>query len=106
MNQKIRIKLKAFDHRILDNSAADICNTAKRTGSRVLGPIPMPRHIGKLTVNRSTFVNKKSREQYEVRTHVRLIDIVDTTPDTVDSLMRLDLPSGVNVEIKLMEEAA
>ena len=104
LNQKIRIKLKAFDHRTLDVSAKEIVNTAKRTGSDVKGPVPMPLNIKKFTVNRSTFVNKKSREQYEIRTHSRLIDIENPTPDTVDALMKLDLSAGVNVEIELKGE--
>ena len=99
--QNIRIRLKAFDHRILDNSTAEIVNTAKRTGATVRGPIPMPTRIEKFTVNRSPHVNKKSREQFEIRTHKRMLDIVDPTPQTVDALMKLDLAAGVDVEIKL-----
>ena len=99
--QNIRIRLKAFDHRILDNSTREIVNTAKRTGARVRGPIPLPTRIEKFTVLRSPHVDKKSREQFEIRTHKRLIDIFEPTPQTVDALMKLDLPAGVDVEIKL-----
>ena len=99
--QNIRIPLKAFDHRILDNSAKEIVSTAKRTGATVRGPIPLPTRIEKFTVNRSPHVNKKSREQFEIRTHKRMLDIVDPTPQTVDALMKLDLAAGVDVEIKL-----
>ncbi|WP_017931336.1 30S ribosomal protein S10 [Robiginitomaculum antarcticum] len=99
--QNIRIRLKAFDHRILDHSTAEIVNTAKRTGANVRGPIPLPTRIEKFTVNRSPHVNKKSREQFEIRTHKRMLDIVDPTPQTVDALMKLDLAAGVDVEIKL-----
>ena len=98
---KIRIRLKAFDHQLLDKSANDIVETAKRTGARVRGPIPLPTRIEKFTVNRSPHVDKKSREQFEIRTHQRVLDIVDPTPQTVDALMKLDLASGVDVEIKL-----
>ena len=98
--QRIRIRLKAFDHRMLDQSAVDIVETAKRTGARVAGPIPLPTLIEKFTVNRSPHIDKKSREQFEMRTHKRLLDIVDPTPQTVDALMKLDLPAGVDVEIK------
>ncbi len=100
-SQNIRIRLKAFDHRILDNSTAEIVSTAKRTGATVRGPIPLPTRIEKFTVNRSPHVNKKSREQFEIRTHKRMLDIVDPTPQTVDALMKLDLAAGVDVEIKL-----
>tara|TARA_B100000925_G_scaffold170345_1_gene128271 strand:- start:53 stop:361 length:309 start_codon:yes stop_codon:yes gene_type:complete len=100
-SQNIRIRLKAFDHRVLDQSTLEIVNTAKRTGAGVRGPIPLPTRIEKLTVLRSPHVNKKSREQFEVRTHKRLLDIVDPTPQTVDALMKLDLASGVDVQIKL-----
>lgn len=99
--QRIRIRLKAFDHRILDQSTSQIVNTAKRTGARIRGPVPLPRRIQRFTVNRSPHVNKKSREQFEIRTHKRLIDIIDPTPTTVDALMKLDLAAGVSVEIKL-----
>jgi small subunit ribosomal protein S10 len=97
----IRIRLKAFDHRILDQSAREIVNTAQRTGAKVCGPIPLPTRIDKYTVLRSPHVNKKSREQFEIRTHKRVLDIVDPTPQTVDALMKLDLAAGVDVEIKL-----
>jgi small subunit ribosomal protein S10 len=99
--QNIRIRLKAFDHRILDASTREIVSTAKRTGAAVRGPIPLPTRIEKFTVNRSPHVDKKSREQFEMRTHKRLLDIVDPTPQTVDALMKLDLAAGVDVEIKL-----
>jgi len=99
--QNIRIRLKAFDHRILDTSAREIVNTAKRTGAQVRGPVPLPTRIDRFTVNRSPHVDKKSREQFEMRTHRRLLDIVDPTPQTVDALMKLDLAAGVDVEIKL-----
>ncbi len=101
MQQNIRIRLKAFDHRVLDASTLEIVNTAKRTGANVRGPIPLPTRIERYTVNRSPHVNKKSREQFEMRTHKRVLDIVDPTPQTVDALMKLDLSSGVDVEIKL-----
>ena len=100
-SQNIRIRLKAFDHRVLDQSTKDIVSTAKRTGAHVRGPIPLPTRIEKFTVNRSPHVDKKSREQFEIRTHRRLLDIVDPTPQTVDALMKLDLAAGVDVEIKL-----
>jgi small subunit ribosomal protein S10 len=100
-NQNIRIRLKAFDHRVLDQSTQEIVNTAKRTGAQVRGPIPMPTRIERVTVLRGPHVDKKSREQFEIRTHKRLLDIVDPTPQTVDALMKLDLASGVDVEIKL-----
>ncbi len=99
--QNIRIRLKAFDKRLLDQSAGEIVNTAKRTGAQVCGPIPLPTRIEKFTVNRSPHVDKKSREQYEIRTCKRVIDIIDPTPQTVDALMKLDLAAGVDVEIKL-----
>ena len=100
-NQNIRIRLRAFDHRVLDTSTSEIVDTAKRTGAEVRGPIPLPTKIEKYTVLRSPHVNKKSREQFEIRTHKRLLDIIDPTPQTVDALMKLDLASGVDVEIKL-----
>ena len=100
-NQNIRIRLKAFDHRILDQSTVEIVKTAKRTGAQVKGPIPLPTNIEKYTVLRSPFIDKKSREQFETRTHKRLLDIIDPTPQTVDALMKLDLAAGVDVEIKL-----
>ncbi|MBC7430940.1 MAG: 30S ribosomal protein S10 [Rubritepida sp.] len=100
-SQNIRIRLKAFDHRVLDGSTKEIVQTAKRTGAQVRGPIPLPTRIERFTVNRSPHVDKKSREQFEIRTHRRLLDIVDPTPQTVDALMKLDLASGVEVEIKI-----
>jgi small subunit ribosomal protein S10 len=100
LNEKIRIKLKAYDHRVLDQSTTEIVETAKRTGARVAGPIPLPTVKNKWTVLRSPHVDKKSREQFEIRTHKRLMDILDPTPQTVDALMKLDLPAGVDVEIK------
>jgi small subunit ribosomal protein S10 len=99
--QKIRIRLKAFDHKILDLSAEKIVDTAKRTGANVAGPIPLPTEKNIYTILRSPHVNKDSREQFEMRTHKRLIDILEPTPKTVDALMRLDLPAGVDIEIKL-----
>lgn len=100
-NQKIRIKLKAFEHRVLDKAVKDIVNTAKRTGARVVGPIPLPTRIEKFCVTRSPHVDKNSREQFEIRTHKRLIDIFEHNPQTIDALMKLDLSAGVDVEIKL-----
>ncbi len=100
-SQDIRIRLKAIDHRVLDQSTSEIVNTAKRTGARVRGPIPLPTRLQKYTVLRSPHIDKKSREQFEIRTHKRLLDIVDPTPQTVDALMKLDLAAGVDVEIKL-----
>ena len=99
-NTNIRIRLKAFDHRVLDLSTSEIVSTAKRTGAQVRGPIPLPTRIEKFTVNRSPHIDKKSREQFEVRTHKRLIDILEPTPQTLDALMKLDLSAGVDVEIK------
>jgi len=99
--QKIRIRLKAYDHSILDQSAEKIVETAKRSGASVSGPIPLPTERSVYTILRSVHVNKSSREQFEMRTHKRLIDIVNPTPQTVDALMKLDLPSGVDIEIKL-----
>ncbi len=101
MNQKIRIRLKAYDYRVLDQSVGEIVDTVKRTGAKVAGPIPLPTKINKYTVLRSPHVDKKSREQFEIRTHKRLIDILEPTPETVDALMKLNLSAGVNVEIKL-----
>ncbi len=101
MNEKIRINLRAYDHRLLDQSVKEIVETAKRTGARICGPVPLPTKINKITVLRSTHVDKKSREQFEIRTHKRLLDILDPTPQTVDALMKLDLAAGVDVEIKL-----
>ncbi len=99
--QKIRIRMKAFDHKLLDRSAAEILDTALRTGARTAGPIPLPTSIQKYTVLRGPHIDKKSREQFEIRTHRRVIDILDPTPQTVDALMRLELSAGVDVEIKL-----
>jgi small subunit ribosomal protein S10 len=99
--QKIRIRLKAYDHRILDQSVGEIVETAKRTGAKVAGPIPLPTVLNKFTVLRSPHVDKKSREQFEIRTHKRLLDILEPTPETIDALMKLDLSAGVDVEIKL-----
>ena len=99
--QKIRIRLKSYDHRLLDQSVSEIVETAKRTGARVVGPIPLPVRINRFTVLRSPHVDKKSREQFEIRTHKRLVDIMQPTSQTVDALMRLDLAAGVDVEIKL-----
>ncbi len=99
--QNIRIRLKAFDHRLLDQSTSEIVATAKRTGAQVRGPIPLPTRIERFTVLRGPHIDKESREQFEMRTHKRLIDIVEPTPQTVDALMKLDLAAGVDVEIKL-----
>jgi len=99
--QKIRIRLKSYDHRLLDASVVEIVDTAKRTGARVVGPIPLPVRINRFTVLRSPHVDKKSREQFEIRTHKRLVDIMEPTAQTVDALMKLDLAAGVDVEIKL-----
>ena len=100
-NQNIRIRLKAFDHRILDQSTSEIVNTARRTGAKIRGPIPIPTSLNRFTVLRGPHVDKKSREQFEMRTHKRVLDIVEPTPQTVDALMKLDLASGVDVEIKI-----
>ncbi len=100
-SQNIRIRLKAFDHRVLDQSTSEIVSTAKRTGAQVRGPIPLPTKIEKYTVLRSPHIDKKSREQFEIRTHKRMLEIIDPTPQTVDALMKLDLAAGVDVEIKL-----
>ena len=99
-SQNIRIRLKAFDHRVLDQSTGEIVTTAKRTGAQVRGPIPLPTRIEKFTVLRSPHVDKKSREQFEIRTHKRLLDILEPTQQTLDALMKLDLSAGVDVEIK------
>ena len=99
--QRIRIKLKGYDFRTIDQSASDIVETAKRTGARVSGPVPMPTKIEKFSVNRSVHVDKKSMEQFELRTHKRLIDIIDPTVNTVDELKKLNLPSGVDISIKI-----
>ena len=101
MSQKIRIKLKSYDHMLVDKSAAKIVDTVKATGAKVIGPIPLPTRKKIFTVNRSTFVNKKSREQFELDSYVRLLDIDDSNAKTVDALMKLELPSGVEVEIKV-----
>lgn len=100
INEKIRIRLKAFDYRILDSSTGEIVDTARRTGARVVGPIPLPTKIARYTVNRGPHIDKKSREQFEIRTHKRLLDIFEPTSQTVDALMKLELPAGVDVEIK------
>ena len=100
-NQNIRIHLKAYDNKILDLSTEEIVNTAKRTGAQVRGPIPLPNKIEKFTVLRGPHVDKKSREQFEIRTHKRLLDIIDPTPQTVDALMKLDLAAGVDVQISV-----
>jgi len=100
-NQRIRIRLKAYDHRLVDQAAKEIVDTARETGARVVGPIPLPTVINKYCVLRSPHVNKKSREQFEIRTHKRLLDILEPTHQTIDALMKLDLPAGVDVEIKL-----
>jgi small subunit ribosomal protein S10 len=100
-SQKIRIRLKAFDYRLIDQSAARIVETAKRTGAAVNGPVPLPTKIERFDVLRSPHVNKTSRDQFEIRSHLRLMDIIDPTDKTVDALMKLDLPAGVDVEIKL-----
>lgn len=101
VTQNIRIRLKAYDYRVLDRSTGEIVDTAKRTGARVQGPIPLPTKTEKYTVLRSPHVNKKSREQFEIRTHKRMLEIVEPTPQTIDALMKLDLASGVDVQIKL-----
>ena len=101
LRERIRIRLKAYDHRVLDQSTTEIVDTAKRTGARVAGPIPLPTTINKFCVLRSPHVDKKSREQFEIRTHKRLLDILEPTQQTIDALMKLDLAAGVDVEIKL-----
>jgi small subunit ribosomal protein S10 len=100
IRERIRIRLKAYDHRVLDQSTTEIVDTAKRTGAHIAGPIPLPTLRNSFTVNRSPHVDKKSREQFEIRTHKRLLDILEPTQETVDALMKLDLPAGVDVEIK------
>src|SRR5919197_1874209 len=100
LRERIRIRLKAYDHRVLDQSTTEIVDTAKRTGAQVAGPIPLPTVRNRYTVLRSPHVDKKSREQFEIRTHKRLLDILEPTPQTIDALMKLDLPAGVDVEIK------
>jgi small subunit ribosomal protein S10 len=99
--QKIRIKLKGFDHRVLDQSAQRIVETAERTGAKVVGPVPLPTKIERFTVRRSTFIDKDSHEHFEIRTHKRLIDIMEPDTKTIDTLMRLNLPAGVDIEIKI-----
>jgi len=99
--QRIRIRIKAFDHKIIDQSTRTIIETAERTGAQISGPIPLPTEIKKYTVNRSTFVHKDAREQYEIRIHKRLVDILEPTPKTIDALTNLSLPAGVDVEIKM-----
>ena len=101
VHQKIRIRLKAYDHRIIDKSAQQIIDTAVRSGASVAGPIPLPTEINKITVLKSTHVHKDAREQFEMRTHKRLIDILNPSPKTIDNLMSLDLPHGVDIEIKM-----
>lgn len=101
VRQKVRIKLRAYDHKIIDQSARTILETAERTGATVIGPIPLPTEKRKYTVNRSTFVHKDSREQFEMRIHKRIIDIIEPTAKTIDSLTNLNLPAGVDVEIKM-----
>ncbi len=103
--QKIRIKIKSFDHKVIDDAARMIIETAEKTGAIVMGPIPLPTNIDKFTVNKSTFVHKNSREQYEMRTHKRLVDLTETTPATIEELSNLSLPSGVDIEIKMIMEA-
>lgn len=98
---RMRVKIKAYDHKVIDQSARKIVETAERSGADITGPVPLPTEIHKVTVNRSTFVHKNSRDQYEMRVHKRLIDIVNPTPKTIDSLTNLDLPTGVDVEIKM-----
>jgi small subunit ribosomal protein S10 len=100
IDEKIRIRLKAYDHQVLDQSTREIVDIARRTGARVSGPIPLPTKISRYTVLRSPHVDKKSREQFEMRTHKRLVDILEPTPQTVDALMKLDLPAAIDVEIK------
>ena len=100
-SQKIRIRVRAFDHKLLDQSTKEIVDTARRTGARIAGPIPLPTRINRYTVLRSPHVDKKSREQFEIRTHKRLLDILEPTQQTIDQLMKLDLSAGVDVEIKL-----
>jgi small subunit ribosomal protein S10 len=104
-NQKIRIRLRAFDHKLLDQSTKEIVETARRTGARIAGPIPLPTRINRYTVLRSPHVDKKSREQFEIRTHKRMLDILEPAPQTIDQLMKLDLSAGVEVEIKLLANA-
>ena len=98
---RIRIKIKAYDHKIIDQSAKQIVETAKRSGAEITGPVPLPTEVRKFTVNKSTFVKKDARDQYEMRIHKRLIDLMSPTPKTIDSLTNLDLPAGVDIEIKM-----
>jgi small subunit ribosomal protein S10 len=100
--QKIRIKVQAYDHKVVDDSTKLIIDTAERTGAIIAGPIPLPTKFEKFTVNRSTFVHKKARDQFEIRTHKRLVDITECTPKTIDSLTNLSLPAGVDIEIKML----
>ena len=104
--QKIRIKIKSFDHKVIDEAARLILETAEKTGAIVMGPIPLPTDIERFTVNKSTFVHKNARDQYEMRTHKRLIDITETTSATIEELSNLSLPSGVDIEIKMIMEAS
>ncbi len=99
--QRIRIKLKGYDHRVLDGAVRDIVEVAERTGAMVVGPVPLPTRVEKFTVNRSPFIDKDSREQFEIRTHKRMMDLLDPSSKTIDNLMRLSLPAGVDIEIKL-----
>lgn len=101
IKQKLRIKLKAYDYKVIDNSTKQIVDIAVRYGAEILGPVPLPTEINKYTVNRSSFVHKGSREQFEMRTHKRLIDIINPNPDVIDALMNLTLPAGVDIEIKI-----
>ena len=101
VDQRIRIRLRGFDYRVLDQSVAEIVETVRRSGAKIVGPIPLPTRIEKFTVQRATHADKKAREQFEIRTHKRLMDIMDATPETMDSLMKLNLAAGVDVEIKL-----
>lgn len=101
VKSRIRIKIKAYDHKVIDQSAQQIVETAQRTGAKVIGPVPLPTEIRKTTVNRSTFKSKKARDQYEIRTHKRLIDIVEPSDSTIESLTNMDLPAGVGIEIKM-----
>ncbi len=98
---RIRIKIKAYDHKVIDLSARQIVDTAQRTGAKVIGPVPLPTEIKKITVNKSTFVNKRSRDQFEIRTHKRMIDILEPSSNTIESLTNMDLPAGVGIEIKM-----
>ena len=103
-NQKIRIKIKSFDHKVIDETSKLIIDNAERTGAIIAGPIPLPTKIEKFTVNKSTFVHKTSREQFEMRTHTRIIDITETTSSTIESLSNLSLPAGVEIEIKMLQQ--